>query len=93
MTHIVLFAFDTVLSYLTLFFLFGEAFMSLILWRGQSTISLPMLSYATPKFFKWIDVRFPLHSLALFVCLIILVENYALLPSFFFAAVGWYALK
>jgi hypothetical protein len=88
-----LFALDIVLSYLTLFFLFGEAFMSLILWRGQSTISLPMLTYATPTFFKWIDVRFPLNSLALFVCLIILVENYDLLPAFFFASVGWYVLK
>jgi hypothetical protein len=82
-----------VLSHLTLFFLFGEAFMSLVLWRGQSEMTIPMPSYSTPKFFKWIDLQFPLHSLVVFVCLINLVENYDLLPSLFFAAVGWYVLK
>ena len=81
------------LSYLTLFFLFGEAFKSVLLWRGRSTITLPVPSYSRPKFFKWINVHLPLHSMATFVCLISLVENYDLLPSFFFAAVSWYVLK
>ena len=81
-----------VLSHLTLFFLFGEAFTSLVLWRGRTKISLPVPSYSTSKF-KWIDVQFPVHSLVVFVCLINLVENYDLLPSFFFAAVGGYVLK
>ncbi len=49
-----------VLSHLTLFFLFGEAFMSLVLWRGQSKMSIPIPSYSTPKFFKWINLQFPL---------------------------------
>ena len=82
-----------VLCYLSFWILFQELLVSLLLWRGQDKFSLPIPSFSSPHSVKWVDVHFPINSLALFVCLVILAENYDLFPAFFFAAVGWYVIK
>ena len=73
--------------------LFQELLVSLLLWRGQDKFSLPIPSFSTPHSVSWVDVHFPINSLALFVCLVILAENYDLFPALIFATVGWYVIK
>lgn len=75
-------------SYLTIYYALEDAFVSLILWRGASVIVLPKPSVRT-RSIKWVNVYVPLHSLVAFVAVVNLVENPDLLPSFFFASIGW----
>ena len=55
-----------------------DALMALILWRG--TMPIPLLGK---------DFLFPIHSLSAFVALTLLVERPQLIPSMFFASIGW----
>ena len=77
-----------VYSYLTIYYALEDAFVSLILWRGASIIFLPKPSLRT-RSIKWVNVNVPLHSLVAFIAVVNLVENPDLLPSFFFASIGW----
>lgn len=76
------------MSYLTIYYALEDAFISLLLWRGHSTVTVPIPSYRT-RSFHWVDVQLPLHSMTAFFCTISLVENLDLLPSFFFGCIGW----
>lgn len=87
------FLFNKVLCYLSFWILFQELLVSLLLWRGQDNFSVPIPSFSTPYSVNWVDVHFPINSLVLFICLVILAENYDLFPAFFFAAVGWYVIE
>ena len=79
---------DELMSYLTIYYALVDAFLSLILWRGVTAISLPVPSLST-RSIKWTNVFIPLHSLVAFICTVSLVENPDLLPSFYFGCVGW----
>mmetsp|Transcript_11555 Transcript_11555/g.25337 ORF Transcript_11555/g.25337 Transcript_11555/m.25337 type:complete len:715 (+) Transcript_11555:140-2284(+) len=82
---------DEMMAYLTIYYALEDVFISLVLWRGYSIITLPMPSYST-RSIKWIDAGFPLHSLVAFICCVCLVENPDFLPSFFFGCIGWLLL-
>ena len=77
-----------VYSYLTIYYALEDAFVSLVLWRGASIIVLPKPSFRT-RSIKWVNVNVPLHSFFAFIAVVNLVENPDLLPSFFFASIGW----
>jgi len=79
---------DELMSYLTIYYALVDAFLSLILWRGVTAISMPVPSLST-RSIKWTNVFIPLHSLVAFICTVSLVENPDLLPSFYFGCVGW----
>ncbi|KAL7431683.1 hypothetical protein ACHAXH_003556 [Discostella pseudostelligera] len=79
-------------SYLTIYYLLEDVFMSVILWRGHSKISLPMPHISLHSLIKWVQFDFPLHSLVLFICCVSIVEYPDLLPSFFFLSLGWILL-
>ena len=77
-----------VMSYYTIYYALEDAFLTMLLWRGHSTFSLPVPSVST-RSVTWVSVGFPLHSLTAFLCTTRLVENPDLLPSFFFVCIGW----
>lgn len=57
-----------------------DAVKALILWRG------------TPIYLFGKQYSFPLHSLSAFLGLITVVERPQLLPSLFFATIGWFMI-
>ncbi len=79
-------------SYLTIYYLLEDVFMSVILWRGHSKVSFPKPQLSMHSMFKWVEINFPLHSLVLFICTVSIVENPDLLPSFFLLTIGWYVM-
>ena len=89
--HLISIALCVVMSYLTIYYVLEDVFISLLLWRGHSSIPIPLPDYST-RSVKWVEVQFPLHSFLAFVCTISLVENSNLLPSFCFGCIGWILL-
>jgi len=75
-------------DYLTIYYYLEDSFISLILWRSKTTIPVP-LPRLTSLSIGWVDVSVPLHSLMAFLCMISIVENLDLIPSFFFGSIGW----
>jgi len=58
-----------------------DALEALILWRGHTKVSI---------FGK--EFKLPMHSLNAFLVCVLLVERPQLVPSFFFASIGWLML-
>jgi hypothetical protein len=57
--------------------------MALLLWRGTLPVRIP---YVDKSFL------FPIHSLSALLIAILLVERPQLIPSLFFASIGWFLL-
>jgi len=72
-------------DFLTIYYYLEDSFVSLILWRSQTTIPFPVPWMPI----KWVEFSVPLHSFMAFLCMVSLVENMDLLPSFFFGSIGW----
>jgi len=84
--------YDELWSYLTVFYVFVDAFTTLIFWRGNSIVRLPYPSYSS-RSVEWVEITsFPLHSLVAFICTTTIVERPNLLPSFCFFCIGWYVM-
>lgn len=79
---------DELYSYLVIYYYMEDAFTRLLLWRGGKEVFIPVPDIAA-KPIKWISVRFPVSSLIAFLSLINLIEKPDLIPSFFFASIGW----
>ena len=82
---------EEIYDYMTVYYYLEDSFLNLVLWRSITNISVPVLRLK-PFSFEWVDVPMPLHSLMLFLCMIALVENPELIPSFFFGSIGWILL-
>lgn len=83
--------YDELWTYLFVIFIIQEAFLGVIFWRGYSTVSLPMPSHAF-RSVKWVDLRFPLHSLVAFISITTVIDYPNLLPSFCLGCIGWLLL-
>ena len=75
-------------DYLKIYYYLEDSFVGLILWRSKTTIPVP-LPRLTQLSIGWVDVSVPLHPFMAFLCMISLVENLDLMPSFFFGSIGW----
>lgn len=75
-------------DYLTVYYYLEDSFKSLILWRSKTTIPIPV-PRLIPLSMRWVSLSMPLHSLMAFLCLIGMVENPELMPTFFFGSIGW----
>eukprot|EP00574_Skeletonema_japonicum_P003819 CAMPEP_0201722664 /NCGR_PEP_ID=MMETSP0593-20130828/6957_1 /ASSEMBLY_ACC=CAM_ASM_000672 /TAXON_ID=267983 /ORGANISM="Skeletonema japonicum, Strain CCMP2506" /LENGTH=1102 /DNA_ID=CAMNT_0048213643 /DNA_START=201 /DNA_END=3509 /DNA_ORIENTATION=+ len=75
-------------DYLTIYYYLEDSFLSLIFWRGKSTVHIPVPWLPTLSI-KWVPFSGPLHSLIAFLCLIRMVENPELIPTIFFGSIGW----
>jgi hypothetical protein len=79
---------DELYSYLTIYYAMEDAIIRLFLWRGGKEVFIPTPDIAA-KSIKWIGVRFPITSVIAFLSFINLIEKPDLIPSFFFASIGW----
>jgi len=62
------------MSYLTIYYGLEDALIRLFLWRGGK---------------KLLGVKFPITSLIAFLSFINIVEKPDLIPTLFFASIGW----
>ena len=65
---------DELMSYLTIYYGLEDALIRLFLWRGGK---------------KLLGVKFPITSLIAFLSFINIVEKPDLIPTLFFASIGW----
>jgi hypothetical protein len=72
---------EELLAFQNLLYYVQDALIALLLWRG--TFSLTIAGH---------NVKLPLHSINAFISFVVLVEKPRLLPSFYFACIGWFLL-
>jgi hypothetical protein len=75
-------------DYVTIWYYLEDSFVSIILWRSKTIIPIPVPRFSSLSI-GWVDVMVPLHSFVAFLCMISIVENLDLLPSFVFGSIGW----